>query len=183
MFAYFPAIILFANYLAEKWSRPRVFWAELAIIVAVVPMIGIQFPELFWKISPKIGSPQWDNLFGWRDLAAQDVESVRLDSPVFTADYEYAAELTFYLPTQPEVRPLADPSRPTAFDFFGESALPQSFGRVVLVRRLPKGYDAPPAWPVLGPGFDIATLKDPSEYRYGRQIRRSLIEVLERNRP
>jgi 4-amino-4-deoxy-L-arabinose transferase-like glycosyltransferase len=183
MFAYFPAVILFANYLAEDWGRRRVFWAEVAIKIAVVATIAIQFPEFFWKLSPKIGSPQWDNLFGWRDLAAREVEPLRLDSPVFTADYEYASELSFYLPNQPDVRPLADATRATAFDFFRDSPAPKSFARVVLVRRLPRGYDPALAWPALGTEFVISNLRDPSEYRYGRQIRRSLIEVAERKNP
>ncbi|MGD0462590.1 MAG: glycosyltransferase family 39 protein [Tepidisphaeraceae bacterium] len=183
LFAYFPALILFARYLAEDWGRRRVFWAELAIIIASVATVAIHFPELAWKISPKIGSPQWDNMFGWRDLATREVEPLRLDSPVFTADYEYAAELSFYLPNEPEVRPLADAARSTAFDFFGDDAAPRSFARVVLVRRLPKGYDPPLSWPALGSDFSISNLRDPSEYRYGRQIRRSLIEVAVRTRP
>lgn len=183
MFAYFPAIILFAEYLAENWSRRRVLWAEVAVVIAFVATIAIHFPELAWKLSPKLGSPQWDNLFGWRDLAVREVEPLRLGSPVFTADYEYAAELSFYIPTQPDIRPLVDPARPTAFDFFGNYPAPQSFARVVLVRRLPRGYDPPPPWPALGRAFSISVIKDPSEYRYGRQIRRSLIEVAERNEP
>jgi hypothetical protein len=183
MFAYFPAVILYAKYLAEDWTPARVFWAEVAIKIAIVATIAIHFPQLFWKISPKIGSPQWDNLFGWRDLAVREVDPARLGSPVFTADYEYAAELSFYLPKQPDVRPLIDPARGTAFDFFGGYPSPQSFARVVLVRRLPRGYDAPAEWPALGSGFDISDLRDPSQYREGRQIRRSLIEVAERKSP
>ena len=150
MFAYFPAIILFAQYFAESWSPRRVWWAKAAVLIALVATITIHFPELAWKLSPKLGNPQWDNLFGWRDLAVREVEPLRLGSPVFTADYEYAAELSFYLPAQPDIRPLADPARPTAFDFFGKVPAPQSFERVVLVRRLPRGYDPPPPWPALG---------------------------------
>jgi hypothetical protein len=183
MFAYFPAVILYAKYLGEDWGASRVFWAEVAIKIALIATILIHFPQLFWKISPKIGSPQWDNLFGWRDLAVKGVYPLQLGSPVFTADYEYAAELSFYLPERPDVRPLIDPARATAFDFFGESPSPQSYARVVLVRRLPKGYDAPAAWPALGAGYVISDLRDPSEYREGRQIRRSLIEVAERKTP
>jgi 4-amino-4-deoxy-L-arabinose transferase-like glycosyltransferase len=183
MFAYFPAVILYAKYLAEEWSAARVFWAEVAIKIALVATIAIHFPQLFWKISPKIGSPQWDNLFGWRDLAVREVDPARLGSPVFTADYEYAAELSFYLPNQPDVRPLIDPARATAFDFFGEYPSPQSFARVVLVRRLPRGYDAPAPWPALGSGFVISDLRVSSQLRESRQIRRSLIEVAERKSP
>jgi 4-amino-4-deoxy-L-arabinose transferase-like glycosyltransferase len=183
MFTYFPAIILFAIYLSENWGRRRVAWAELAVIVALVVTIVIHFPEAAWKISPRAGSPQWDNLFGWRDLAVRDVEPLRFDSPVFTADYEYASELSFYLPNQPEVRPLPDQARPTEFDFFGDQSPSASFPRVVLVRRLPRGYDPIPPWHPLGPQFVVTRIEDPSEYRDGRQIRRSLIEVYQRKEP
>ena len=180
MFAYFPAIMLFARYLGERAHRRRVFWAELAVVVAACMTIVLHAPDLVWKISPRLGSPQWDHLYGWRDLAQWEVEPLRLDSPVFTGDYEYASELSFYLPTQPDVRPLPDPTRPTAFDFFGDEISPESFDRVVLVRRLPKGYDPPPAWPALGLDYEYSLLKDPSQFKETRQIRRSLIEIAER---
>lgn len=183
IFAYFPATILFAQSLAENWSRRRVKWAELAFIVALVSAIVIHFPEMAWKLSPKLGSPQWDNLFGWRDLAVRDVEPLLQGSPLFAIEYKYAGELSFYLPGQPDIRSLVDPARPTAFEFFGNSQVPQSFARVVLVRPLPRGYDPPQPWPSLGPDYRLVTIADPSEYRYGRQIHRSQIEVFQRNEP
>jgi hypothetical protein len=180
MFAYFPAIVLVAHYLGERASRQRIFWAELAVVVAACMTVVLHAPDLVWKISPQLGSPQWDHLYGWRDLAQREVEPLRLDSPVFTGDYEYASEMSFYLPNHPDVRPLPDPTRPTAFDFFGDEISPESFDRVVLVRRLPKGYDPPPAWPALGLGYEYSLLKDPSQFKETRQIRRSLIEIAER---
>jgi hypothetical protein len=180
MFAYFPAIVLFARYLGEGGGRQRIFWGELAVIVAACMTIVLHLPNLAWQISPKLGSPQWDHLYGWRQLAEREVEPLRGDSPVFTADYEYASELLFYLPDGADVRPLSDPTRPTAFDFFGDQSSPTSFDRVVLVRRLPKGYDAPPPWLVLGPAYDYTILKVSSQIEQGRQIRRTLIEVAER---
>jgi hypothetical protein len=133
-----------------------------------------------WKVAPQVGSPQWDHLYGWKDLAQREVEPLRLDSPVFTGDYEYASELSFYLPTRPDVRPLPDASRPTAFDFFGVQTMPTDFNRVVLVRRLPKGYDPPPSWHALGSGYDYPMLKVASQYKEKRQIRNSLIEIAQR---
>ena len=70
--------------------------------------------------------------------------------------------------------------RPIRVDFFGDEISPESFDRVVLVRRLPKGYDPPPAWPALGLGYEYSLLKDPSQFKETRQIRRSLIEIAER---
>jgi len=183
MFAYFPAVMLYARYLGESRRRPRTAWAEAAIAVAMVFTVVLHAPRLVWKLSANLGSPQWDHLYGWRDLAEREVEPLRFDSMVWAADYEYASELSFYLPTHPEVRPLADPTRPTAFDFFDDGSSPQSLPRVVLVRRLGKGYDAAPSWHPLGPDYDYSMLNDFSQYQDGRQIRRSLIEVAQRHGP
>jgi len=184
MFAYFPAVMLYARYLGESWRYPRKTWAEAAIVVSLAFTAVLHAPQLVWKLSPNLGSPQWDHLYGWRDLAEGKVEPLRLDSIVCAADYEYASELSFYLPTRPEVRPLADPTRPTAFDFFGDDEFsPLSLSRVVLVRRLGKGYDAAPSWHPLGPGYSYSMLNDVSQYEDGRQIRRSLIEVAQRPTP
>lgn len=180
VFAYFPAVILVAVYLAENWGPRRVAWAELAIIVAFIGTLIIHAPELVWKITPKLGTPQWDHLFEWRQLAVNEVAPQMLESPVFAADYEYAAELSFYLPDQPDIWPLSDPARPTAFDFFPDVPGPQSFQRIVLVRRLPKGFDAPAAWQPLGPNWKYVVVGDPSQFKEGRQIRRSLIEIATR---
>ena len=179
-FAYFPAIMLFARYLGESWSRPRVFWAELAVAVAACITVVLHAPDLVWKVSPRLGSPQWDHLYGWRQLAHRDVEPLRLGCPIFAADYEYASELAYYLPPGSDVRPFTDPARPTAFDFFGDQTPPTAFDRVVLVRRLPKGYDPPPPWHALGPGYDYSMLHVPNQFKETRQIRRTLIEIAER---
>jgi 4-amino-4-deoxy-L-arabinose transferase-like glycosyltransferase len=180
MFAYFPAIMLYAHHLGEGRNRARIFWGELAVIVAACMTIVLHAPNLVWKVAPQVGSPQWDHLYGWKDLAQREVEPLRLDSRVFTGDYEYASELSFYLPTRPDVRPLPDATRPTAFDFFGDQAMPTDFNRVVLVRRLPKGYDPPPSWHALGSGYDYPVLKVASQYKEKRQIRNSLIEIAQR---
>lgn len=183
MFAYFPAVMLFARYLGESWQRTRIFWAELAIIVAAVCTIVVHAPELVWKISPSIGTPQWDNLYGWRELAEHQIDPLRIDSPVYATDYEYASEMLFYLPPGAQVWPLADPTRPTAFDFFPDQPPLQSFPRVVLVHRLPKGFDPPPQWHVLGEGYLYSDFTDCIQYKDSRQIRRSLIEVAQRKSP
>lgn len=180
MFAYFPAIMLFARYLGEAKGRQRIFWAELAVIIAGCMTIGLHMPTLVWKLSPRLGAPQWDHLYGWRELAQREIEPLRFDSPVFTADYEYASELLFYLPSGAEVRPFSDPTRPTEFDFVGNQAPPTAYARVVLVRRLPRGYDPPQTWPALGPAYDYSTLKDSTQIKDGRQIRRTLIEIARR---
>jgi 4-amino-4-deoxy-L-arabinose transferase-like glycosyltransferase len=184
MFAYFPAVMLYARYLGESRRPPRKTWAEAAIVVSLVFTVVLHAPRLVWKLSPNLGSPQWDNLYGWRDLAERKVEPLRSDATVCAADYEYASELSFYLPTRPEVRPFADPTRPTAYDFIDDGrSSPLSSSRVVLVRRLGKGYDAAPSWHPLGPDYVYSMLNDFSQFQDGRQIRRSLIEVAQRQAP
>jgi hypothetical protein len=180
MFAYVPGVLLVSKYLGEKWEQPRVFWAELAVMVALVMTVVMHAPSLVWRVAPSVGTPQWDHLYGWSELAKNGVEPVREDSPIFAADYEYASELTFYLADRPEVWPLADPTRKTAFDFFPGKTDPQSYSRVVLVRRIPKGYDAAAGWPALGPGYDYSLLSGFRQFKYGREIRRSLVEVAQR---
>jgi 4-amino-4-deoxy-L-arabinose transferase-like glycosyltransferase len=183
MFAWFPAIMLFARYLGENRTRPRIVLAELAVIVAACMTIVLHAPALVWKISPKLGGTQWDYLYGWQDLATHDVAPLGVGSPIFTADYEYASELTFYLPDHPDVRPLSDPTRPTAFDFFDPQISPAASPSVVLVRRLSRGFDAPPPWQPLGLNYDYSVLNISSQFKEGRQIRRSLIEVAQRRGP
>ena len=180
MFAYVPGVLLISKYLGESWERPRVFWAELALIVALVMTVVMHAPALVWKVAPSISTPQWDHLYGWSELARNGVEPMRQDSPIFGADYEYASELSFYLPDKPQVWPLADQTRKTAFDFFGGQSDPQSYARVVLVRRISKGFDTVTTWPALGPGYGYSMLSDFQQFKNGREIRRSLVEVAQR---
>jgi 4-amino-4-deoxy-L-arabinose transferase-like glycosyltransferase len=180
MFAYFPAVLLYAKYLAERWHRRRLMWAELAIVVAACMTLVLHAPTLVWEKFPNLGAAQWDHLYLWRQLAQTEVDPLRIDSPIFTGDYEYASELSFYLPPGAVVRPLPDPGRPTAFDFFPGFPSPDSSDRVLLVRRLPKGYDSAPLWQPLGPGYDYPAIKTVSQNQGRRQIRRSLIEVARR---
>jgi 4-amino-4-deoxy-L-arabinose transferase-like glycosyltransferase len=136
IFAYFPATLLVADYLSENWAGRRNWWAQVSVKVALVALVLIHFPELFMAINPRLGNPQWDRLFGWRELAA-NVDAVRGNSPVYATDYEYASELSFYLPGHPMVWPLPiEPTRPTAFDDIPGYIAPQLFDRAVLVRRL-----------------------------------------------
>jgi hypothetical protein len=179
MFAYLPGVLLVSRYLAESWVKPRVFWAETAMIVAAVMTVFLHTPSIIWKIEPNVQTPQWDHLYGWSELARLGVEPLRMDSPVFAADYEYASELSFYLPQRPDVWPLPDATRKTAFDFFSPPDA-QSFFRVVLVRRLPKGYEPPTPWPALGSRYDHTMLSEFDQFKDNRQLRRSLIEVAQR---
>ncbi|MDP9172379.1 MAG: glycosyltransferase family 39 protein [Planctomycetota bacterium] len=134
LMAYLPGALLIGHYLSENWSRRRIFWAEVAMKVALVGTILIHFPEATWAVRPSLGTPLWDELFGWRTLATE-VEKEKQDSPVFTTDYEFASELSFYLPGHPSVWPLREPSRPTVFDFIGTPPDIGSLLRMLIVRR------------------------------------------------
>jgi 4-amino-4-deoxy-L-arabinose transferase-like glycosyltransferase len=143
LFAYLPATLLVAQYLSEKWDGRRAWWARTGIGVAAVCLIVIHLPEPVMSISPKLGNPQWDRLFGWRELA-QKVQDVRQGSPIYTTDYEYASELSFYLPDHPAIWPLSDlrlgDHRPTVFDQIKGYTPPADHARVLLV-RMAHDYD------------------------------------------
>ena len=68
MFAFFPAMMLVAHWLKEDFSRRRVFWAELAVKIALAATIILHIPEAVWAINPAWGTSKWDELFGWREL-------------------------------------------------------------------------------------------------------------------
>ena len=149
MFAYIPAVLLVSRYLGETWERPQIFWAELSLIVAGVMTIVVHAPAVIWKIAPHAATPQWDHLYGWTELAHNGVEPVRQDSPIFAADYEYAAELSFYLPDKPDVRPLSDPTRKTAFDFLRRNQTRKPLGAWCWCGGFPRDMNHPrrgPRW-------------------------------------
>jgi 4-amino-4-deoxy-L-arabinose transferase-like glycosyltransferase len=139
IFAYLPATMLIGQYLSENWKGRRAWWARTGAVVALAILIVIHLPEFFMTISPKLGNPQWDRLYGWRELAGE-VQQYRRGSPVYATDYEYASELTFYLPDHPTVWPLADDllgvHRPTVFDQVLGYTPPSAHQRVLLVRKL-----------------------------------------------
>jgi hypothetical protein len=176
MFAYFPAVMLFARYLGENTGRGRFIWAGAAVTTAAIFTVILHAPQIVWKISPSAGSPQWDNLYGWRELAQQQVEPLRRNSMVVTTDYEYASELSFYLPGDADVCILPDSSRMTEFDFISPPWT-RTPDRLVLVHRLPKNFDPPPTWHVFGEGYAYSDFTDCIQYKDSRLIRRSLIEV------
>ncbi len=143
LFGYMPATLLAAQYLSENWKGWRTWWARTGVGVAVICLIVIHIPEIMMTISPKLGNPQWDRLFGWRELA-QKVQDVRQDSPIYTTDYEYASELTFYLPDHPKVWVLSDQRlgdhRPTVFDQIPGYTPPGDHARILMV-RMAHDYD------------------------------------------
>jgi hypothetical protein len=145
MFAYLPGTLLIAHYFGEHWTRRREAWARLAAIVALIGTIFIHSPEVGWTLFPRFHMPPWDQQFGWRELAAK-VDSLRDGAPVYSVDYAYASELSFYLRGRPEVWPLPGSDRPTAFDEIPGYPPVADFDRVILVRKQLAGVPATVDW-------------------------------------
>ncbi len=174
-FAYFPAIMLIACELAENWRPPRIRWAQLAILTALPLTVLSHFPQAIWAINPRWSAPMFDELFGWRELAAK-VDGLRGDTPVMAADYQYASELSFYLPGKPTVWPFPDNARMTAYDFFPSGPLLNSMPRLLYVQRI-KGTASGSADPHLTPYFAHFRLVEFDVSRQGRAILKSLITM------
>jgi len=137
VFCYFPGTLLVGAYLAGNWAGRRRFWAKLAVQVALVGTLLISVPELVWRIDSSLRTPQWDEMFGWRELARR-VDKLAQVRPVLGQDYRYAAELEFYLPGQPPVWQVEDwrALRRTQYDYFpGPRPNPDRYASYVLVRR------------------------------------------------
>jgi dolichyl-phosphate-mannose-protein mannosyltransferase len=143
IFGYLPATLLVAQYLSENWNGRRAWWARTGVGVAFACLVVIHIPECIMFISPKLGNPQWDRLFGWRELA-EKVQEVRQDSPIYTTDYEYASELTFYLSDHPQIWVLSGQRlgdhRPTVFDQIPGYTAPGTHSRILMV-RMAHDYD------------------------------------------
>jgi 4-amino-4-deoxy-L-arabinose transferase-like glycosyltransferase len=178
IFAFFPAVFLVAQDLAAHFSVQRVLWAEIAVKIALLATIFVQVPEAVWAINSSWGIKKWNDLFGWRELAAE-VDQVRGQRQVFGADYEWAAELSFYMPGQPEIWPLSSLVRPSAFDYFPDSRKLDSFQRVLVVSGIGKTATRPSGSVALR-NFQIVTDMDFSTFKHGRELRRSLLLFADR---
>jgi 4-amino-4-deoxy-L-arabinose transferase-like glycosyltransferase len=173
IFAYFPLTLLAAQYLSENWAGRRANIATFGVKVALISTILIHLPELFMPAG--IGNPQWFRIFGWRELA-QKVDPLRQGSPVYTTDYEYASELSFYLPDHPLIWPVRA-ERPTIFDQLPGYQPPGAFDRIVLVRLEHKTDQADLAANLFKDNFNHVQTIEWDFSKYGHLIRTSLISV------
>jgi len=175
MFAYLPGTMLIAQYLGEHWTRRREAWARLAAIVALFGTIFIHSPELGWALFPRFHMPPWDQQFGWRELAGK-VDSLRDGAPVYSVDYSYASELSFYLAGRPEVWPLPYSDRPTAFDDIPGCPPVSRFDRVILVRKQLAGVAMVADWRVANylPHVEVIHF---DQMKLGHLVRRNLITI------
>ena len=178
MFAYLPGILLIGCYFGEHWTQQREGWAKLAVIVALFGTIFIHWPEAGWALFPRLHMPPWEQQFGWRDLAAE-VDPLRQGAPVYSVDYGYASELSFYLSGRPEVWPLPFSDRPTAFDDMPGYPPVSQFDRVILVRKQLAGISMAPDWRVANylPHVEVIHF-DPE--KLGHVVRRNLITIATR---
>jgi len=137
VFAYVPMILLIVGYVSQTFSHDRVWWFKVAVKVALAGTILINLPEAAWMMFPKMHASKWDEPFGWRELAAKVDQTARANgfADTFTSDYQYAAELTFYLPGQPMIFPLEGSDRPTEYDYLRPRPLAALSPRVVFVRK------------------------------------------------
>jgi len=143
VFAYVPMTLLIVGYVSQTCLRDRIRWFKLAVIVALAGTILINVPEVAWMIYPKMHASKWDEPFGWRELATHVNLKAQANgfADIFTSDYEYAAELSFYLPGQPTIFPLEGSDRPTEYDYMSPHPTAAQSPRIVYVRKHEDGPD------------------------------------------
>ena len=128
-FGYFPMSLLLMEHVARRWKPLDAKFLKIGCGVALGITIALHSPDLVYAGLKRIGLQdhfprKMNDFYGWREMAAS-VQQARGNAPVITGRHQDAAELSFYLPGQPEVwvLPLTDEdgrldSRPTAFDYF-----------------------------------------------------------------
>lgn len=115
-FVFPEAVVLIAAWANENWGERshavRMGW-QMALVFTVVA----QLPELALVAHLRI--PVANDVFGWRELAARvDAEAEPDEAPVVCSSYQNAAELSFYLPGQPDVWSVNTNHRSNAYDYF-----------------------------------------------------------------
>jgi 4-amino-4-deoxy-L-arabinose transferase-like glycosyltransferase len=131
LIAYLPLTILIVRDVLTSGSVGAGQWLRGGIIVAACATAFLHVPEALWAVAPQVRVKSLDEQFGWRELASR-VESVKGNSPVFCDTYQIAAELTFYLPGQPQVWTLSV-DRPTQLDYLAGRPDPSKLDRLVFV--------------------------------------------------
>ena len=128
-FGYFPMSLLMMEHVARRWKPFDIKWLKIGCGVALVITVALHSPDGLYAGLNKMGvgnifPRKLNQFFGWRRMALA-VEPFRGDATIICGTHQDAAELSFYLPSQPEVWvfPITDPSghpvsRPTAFEYF-----------------------------------------------------------------
>jgi hypothetical protein len=136
VFAYWPLTIVLVQWLADGWRPGRLHWARVGVVVAAAATVVGHVPEVIELIPvermPTIPS-RWEDMFGWRDMAAE-LDEVGGGAGIYCTSYENAAEAEFYMAGHPQVWTV-DSDRPTEFDFLPGRPDPPSLNQVVYVTR------------------------------------------------
>jgi 4-amino-4-deoxy-L-arabinose transferase-like glycosyltransferase len=123
--AYLSMAMLAAMFALDGRRPTRLRWTRTGIVVAGVATMVMHFPGLLLAA----GAPKarLKEVFGWREMAAV-LDELSQGDPVFANRYQEAAEASFYMKGQPEVRALnLGGSRPNAYDTFPD---PPDFSRI-----------------------------------------------------
>ncbi len=154
-----PAAVLTCAHIASG-SRARRRLGEAGVVVSALMTLGVQSPPLVLAAATGIGHLR--QLFGYEELAREAVRAAQ-GRPVFANRYQDAAELSFYAPGRPDVRPLNLKSRPNAYDYFSAPPDLRGVRSAVLVNvpeeHLPEGLRVASrvAWPTVVGGRTLRT--------------------------
>jgi hypothetical protein len=145
LMAYLPLTLLIVQdvfeWTAAARAKPAKDWLRLGLIVAVCGTVLLHGPEVLWAVAPWVRVKNFEEQFGWRQLASQvdaakreaDLANDPSATPVFCDTYQMASELSFYLSGQPQVWTLSV-DRPTMLDYLPGRPDPGTQSRLVFVR-------------------------------------------------
>jgi hypothetical protein len=133
-FGYFPMSLLMMAHVARLWKPFDVKWLKIGAGIALAITLVLHSPDGLYKGMQKVGlgarfPRKLNEFYGWRELGRSVYNQVTpaVGGPVLivAGRHQDAAELSFYMPGQPEVwvingvgkdgKPV---SRPTAYDYF-----------------------------------------------------------------
>jgi 4-amino-4-deoxy-L-arabinose transferase-like glycosyltransferase len=182
VFAYLPMTAVLTQWIAQDWSRPRLHWMRIGLIVAAAATLAIHLPQMI-LLAPNrylhnVPNP-WDELYGWRQYGHELDRLAVHGGRVYCTSYENASEAAFYMAGHPAVW-MIDEGRPTAFDFFPGRPDPASLQKVVCVTRFGSGpADIPDALQ----GFAGLRVEDWQATALRRTVRRRRFIIAQRQPP
>ena len=123
-FAYFPLTLLLIADVAREWKPADVRLLKIGCAIALIIAIPLHAPDLLYRVLKEHFPRKLNDFYGWREMG-RSVGANRGEALVIAGTHQDAAELSFYMPGQPDVwvYPIAGRdgkpvSRPTAFDYF-----------------------------------------------------------------
>jgi 4-amino-4-deoxy-L-arabinose transferase-like glycosyltransferase len=130
-FAYFPASLLLARYVAENLAGTRWQWTRLSCVLALAAALLAPFPDPLWRA----GIPwikRMDDLVGWRQLVSE-INGVADGAPIISNRHQDAGMVAFYSRGQPPVLASSVGSRPTAFDYVDNAPDPRQYPKLLFL--------------------------------------------------